>query len=137
VTPTRRLARFSVVSALGIGVQLAAIWLLTAAGMHYLPATLMGVSAAILHNFAWHRRWTWRERAAGASVLVTLAAFTLANGAVSLVGNLVVMALLVGALGLPAIGANAIAIGVCGGLNFWLGEMVVFKASAMKPCLHG
>jgi putative flippase GtrA len=127
MTTTGRLVRFSLVSALGIAVQLATIWIFTAAGVHYLPATLAGVSAAIVHNFAWHRRWTWAERAAGASVLVTLAAFTLANGTVSLVGNVVLMAVLVGVFGIPALGANAIAIGVCGCLNFWLGDTVVFR----------
>jgi putative flippase GtrA len=130
MTTARRLVRFGVVSALGVGVQLAAIWLLIdVAGLHYLPATIAGVAAAVVHNFVWHRRWTWAERTAGAGVLMAFAGFALGNGLVSLAGNVVLMAVLVGALGVPAIAANAGAIAACGCLNFWIGDRVVFVGS--------
>ena len=54
--------KFNVVGAIGIGVQLAALTLLRdGVGLHYLLATAIAVEAAILHNFLWHMRWTWRE----------------------------------------------------------------------------
>ena len=57
-----RFFRFNTVGALGIGVQLAALWLLVdVAGLHYSLATMAAVGLAVLHNFAWHWRWTcWK-----------------------------------------------------------------------------
>ena len=134
---TRRLLRFSAVSALGIGVQLAVIWMLTdIAGVHYLPATIAGVAAAIVHNFVWHRRWTWAERAAGAGVLITFAGFALGNGLVSLVGNVVLMTVLVGSFGVPALAANAAAIAACGVINFVLGDRYVFRSRSGRSVHH-
>jgi putative flippase GtrA len=55
--------RFSGVGALGIGVQIAVIaWLANVWRVDYRAATLAGVAAAIVHNFLWHRHWTWGER---------------------------------------------------------------------------
>ncbi len=31
-------------------------------GPHYLVATALAVEMAVLHNFFWHRRWTWADR---------------------------------------------------------------------------
>jgi putative flippase GtrA len=126
---THRIVRFSLVSALGIAVQLATIAALTElAGIHYAAATIVGVSTAVVHNFVWHRRWTWAERAAGAGVLMTFAGFALGNGLVSLAGNLVLMVVLVGAFGVPVIVANAAAIVACGCVNFFVGDRLVFRS---------
>ena len=38
-------------------------------GVHYLVATAIGVEAAILTNFLWHDRWTWRDRPARAAAI--------------------------------------------------------------------
>ena len=123
-------ARFNVVGTLGIAVQLATLAALTGpAGLPYLPATVIAVSAAILHNFIWHLRWTWRGRSAVLGrVKRTFARFVLANGAVSLVGNVVIMALVAGLAGLPPLPANVVAIAVSGLVNFWLADRVVFWA---------
>src|SRR5204863_306937 len=61
MTPARRFARFNLVGALGIFVQVAALALLIRLGVHYLAATAMAVSLAVVHNFWWHRRWTWSD----------------------------------------------------------------------------
>ena len=122
-----RFVRFNAVGALGTFVQLTVLWVLVEAGrVDYLVATIAAVSAAIAHNFVWHRRWTWRDRPTSAST--AFARFTLANGAVSLVGNVAVMALLTGALNMPTVLSNIIAIGVCGLINFWLGDFYVFRS---------
>jgi putative flippase GtrA len=124
----RRFARFNLVGAIGIAVQLLVLELLRRAGVNYLLATVLAVEAAILHNFAWHERYTWRDRS-GVSrwqSLARLLRFHLANGAVSLVGNALMMRWLVGELHLPVLPANMIAIAACGVLNFLLGDRVVF-----------
>jgi putative flippase GtrA len=129
-TPVRRWITFYSVGALGIGVQLGAMALLTVGwGLHYLAATALAVEAAILHNFAWHEKWTWADRAAGnpAGRWRRLVRFHLANGAISIAGNLVLMQVLVGSFDLNYIVANVIAIAVCSLANFAAGDHLVFR----------
>lgn len=122
-----RWCKFSLVGAIGIGVQLAALAVLTAAGVHYLLATALAVEMAVLHNFAWHQNFTWSDRGAGA-LAGRLARFHLANGAISLVGNLALMRLLVGHFGLPPLPANLLSIAVCSLANFLAADRLVFVA---------
>ncbi len=75
---TRRWLKFSAVGLVGVGVQLAVLALLTKSGVNYLVATAVAVEVALLHNYAWHRRWTWADRDARSGRLLR---FHLANGA--------------------------------------------------------
>jgi putative flippase GtrA len=122
----RRWLKFSAVGATGIAVQLVTLaLLLRLAGLHYLLATALAVEASVLHNFVWHRRWTWSDRTptnCGALLLK----FNLTNGALSLFGNLVFMWLFVGAAGLDARLANLITISICALDNFLLSDKFVF-----------
>ena len=121
-----RWLKFSAVGATGILVQAIALAVfLRIAGLHYLAATALAVEASVLHNFIWHRRWTWRERRQDRP-LVMLARFNLTNGALSLGGNLLLMAILVGGFGLNAILANFITIAICSIVNFTLADRFVF-----------
>jgi putative flippase GtrA len=124
----RRFARFNVVGAIGIAVQLGILELLRRGGVDYLVATLLAVEAAVLHNFIWHERYTWRDRAGAlrSEWLPRLVRFHLTNGAVSLVGNALAMRWLVGQVHLSVIPANLIAIAACCVLNFLLSDRVVF-----------
>lgn len=123
-----RWLKFNFVGALGIGVQLAALAALTALGLGYLAATALAVEAALLHNFLWHERMTWRDRATPLlrPVLGRLLRFQLANGLISLIGNLLLMRLLVGVFHLPLLPANLAAIACCGVLNFLVSDRLVF-----------
>jgi putative flippase GtrA len=121
----RRWFKFNAVGLAGVAVQSAALLLLLAAGVHYLVATWLAVESAILHNFAWHRRWTWRERSRP-NWLRALLRFHTANGAVSLAGNLIVMRLLAGGAGWPPWAANLASIGLCSFVNFWAAGRWVF-----------
>ena len=131
-----RFARFNAVGVLGFGVQLAVLGLLTRAGTHYLAATAIAVEAALLHNFAWHERWTWKERAApGSGRALRLARFHALNGVVSFAGNLLIMRGLVGGLELPPIAANLVAVLVCAAVNFVAADRIVFsrgRAEALR-----
>ncbi|MDP5347485.1 MAG: GtrA family protein, partial [Paracoccaceae bacterium] len=84
----RRPFIFTLVGIIGYVVQTVALWVLAGrAGVAILPATLISTELAVLHNFAWHVRWTWADRPAGpASTLARLIRFNIANGGVSLVG---------------------------------------------------
>jgi putative flippase GtrA len=112
-----------------MGLQVGTIALLSSGcRADYRIATAAGVVAAVLHNYAWHCRWTWADReSAGQRRYGTLARFAVTNGAVSLAGNLVVMTVLVGGAGVPPVPANLVAIVVCSLANYWLADRIVFE----------
>ena len=124
-----RWLRFNAVGALGMAVQLGSLALLSRwdAG-HYVWASAAAVELAILHNFVWHMRITWPDRRAGSAPLAQFVRFHLANGMVSLAGNIALMRLLVGGAHLPVLAANCIAIVCCSVVNFFLGHNWVFAA---------
>ena len=126
----RRFLAFNSVGAAGVVVQIAGIALLVEwAGVDYQAATVAGVAAALVHNFAWHRVWTWADRrATGTSLLPAFGRFLMANGLVSLVGNVIAIRWLVGAAGLPLLPASGLSIAACGVVNYWLADRHVFAA---------
>jgi putative flippase GtrA len=141
----RRWLNFNLVGALGIFVQVLVLAALTGwLGVHYLTATALAVESAVLHNFWWHERWTWADRRGnGASVLQRLLTFNFSNGVISLGGNLVVMRLLTGELGLHYLPANLLAIALCSLANFLSCDRFVFRRSGqgpgvqvLQPCLR-
>jgi putative flippase GtrA len=128
-----RWMKFNAVGGIGIVVQLAALALLRSLlKLDYLLATGLAVEIAVIHNFLWHERFTWADRPAARPVqsLVRLVKFNASNGAVSIVGNLVLMRLLVGELEFNYVVSNLVAIVVCSLANFLLSDRFVFDASA-------
>jgi putative flippase GtrA len=124
---------FNGVGAIGIALQLTILaWLVRAFDIHYLWATIIAVEAAVLHNFVWHQRWTWRDRPPGSAshVMVRIARFQLSNGAISLLGNLILMRILTGSLHVDPLAANVIAVMVCSIVNFTASELYVFTRAA-------
>jgi len=126
-----RWLKFNLVGAMGTAVQLAALALLSH-GLHghYLFASAIAVELAVLHNFAWHIRYTWRDRHCAASMRTQLLRFHLSNGLVSLAGNVALMRLLVERAHLPVLVANVTAIICCSALNFCIGDAWAFAAEA-------
>jgi len=125
--------KFNAVGAIGILVQLASLALFAGTlGIHYLAATALAVETAVLHNFVWHYRWTWRDRTRGAplprTLLDALWRFHVSNGVVSMLGNLVFMRVLVGRFHLHYMTANLLSIALCALANFLLSELFVFRA---------
>ena len=120
----RRWLKFSMVGATGIAVQLLALGLLLKfSTLHYLLATALAVEMSVLHNFIWHKRWTWVDRQVNHKALLK---FNFTNGALSLFGNLLLMWLLVGSAGLDARLANLLTISICALANFLLSDRFVF-----------
>ena len=125
--------KFNLVGALGMAVQLAALALFERrAGSHYLVATAAAIELTLLHNFVWHLHVTWRDRRDHAPLLHQLLRFHLANGLVSMAGNLLLMRILVREAHLPLLAANAIAILGCSVVNFWLSDRWAF-APELRP----
>jgi putative flippase GtrA len=123
--------KFNVVGGIGIGVQLASLsGFRSFLHLDYLLATVLAVETAVLHNFLWHERFTWTDRPARhfRHSLVRLARFNASNGLVSILGNLLLMRLLVGALQMNYFAANVIAIAACSLVNFLLSDCFVFQA---------
>jgi|HubBroStandDraft_4_1064222.scaffolds.fasta_scaffold188100_2 dolichol-phosphate mannosyltransferase len=124
----QRPAKFALVGALGIVVQLLTIEALTAIGLQYLWATGLAVEAAVLHNFLWHQRFTWSDRCAQTGI--QLVRFHLGNGTISIFGSLLLMRFLVGQFGMGVLVANLLPIGACSVGNFLASDRWVF----LSPC---
>lgn len=125
----RRLLKFHMVGAVGIGVQLCFLFLFkTLLHLNYLLATGLAVECAVVHNFLWHEHFTWADRRDGRSgMLQRLLRFNLTTGLISIVGNLLLMRLLVGSLHLQYMVANILSIGACSLANFWASDQMVFQ----------
>lgn len=141
-----RWCKFNFVGGIGIFVQFGALFLLKSRlHLEYLLATAIAVEIAVLHNFFWHERFTWADRIAVGRLfgeedhslggnrragwrrpLERLARFHAANGAVSIVGNVALMKVMVGEGRMNYLAANAIAIALCSVANFLLSEEWVF-----------
>jgi putative flippase GtrA len=119
---------------MGVGVQLAVLAALTAMKINYLLATAMAVEVAVIHNFLWHQRFTWADRAATGmrDSLPALFRFHVSNGLISLVGNLLLMRLLVPEFRLPVLRANLATIAACFVANFLASDRWVFLSSGVE-----
>ena len=131
----RRWLVFNTVGLAGVAVQLVAL----AAGtellrLDYRVATALAVEAAILHNFAWHERWTWRDRGGGRrGRWMRLLQFNAVAGAVSITANVVLTASYVTLLGIHYLLANLAAIASCSLVSFLANDRLVFRAPHDRP----
>lgn len=122
--------KFNLVGVAGMATQLTVLRILTKIDVEYLVATAIAVEAAIVQNFLWHERFTWKERSVEPTLsqrFLRFFRFNIANGAVSLTGNVALMYLLTGRLGIPVLLANLLSIGACSLINFLLGDRFVFR----------
>jgi putative flippase GtrA len=127
-----RWLKFNLVGGIGIAVQFVALLLLKGVfHFHYLAATAIAVEAAVVHNFVWHEQFTWYDRvqASWRRSLPRFARFNLTTGAVSILGNLALMKVMVGYGGMNYLLANALAIALCSLANFLVSEEWVFEES--------
>lgn len=126
-----RWTRFAGVGLMGFSVQLVTLHLLMmVTGIPYPLAVLIAVEAAILHNFAWHEGWTWRDRRhlLRTTRTVRWLRFNAASGAVSLAGNALLTIVLVEAFGVPVLPANVAAIAALTAINYLLADRFAFAA---------
>ncbi len=127
-----RWLKFNFVGGIGIVVQLAALALLRSVlHLNYLLATALAVETAVIHNFLWHERFTWKDRPSAHRLqsLARFAKFNATNGAISILGNLLIMRALVGQFKMNYMIANLIAVTICSLINFLLSDWVVFEHS--------
>jgi putative flippase GtrA len=125
-----RWLKFNLVGGIGIAVQFAALFVLKGIfHFNYLAATAVAVEAAVVHNFVWHEQFTWSDRVQPSwrRSLPRFARFNLTTGAVSILGNLALMKVMVGYGGMNYMLANALAIILCSLANFLVSEQWVFE----------
>jgi len=128
-----RWLRFNSVGAIGALVQLASLALFAhLAPAHPLLDTTAALELTLLHNFVWHRLFTWRSTSPE-GWLTPFLRFHLSNGIVSLGGNLLVMQLLVNYAHLAPLPSNAVAIAICSSGNFWLSNAWAFAPLHEAP----
>ena len=133
-----RWLKFSTVGWMGVGVQLTMLTLLAGKlELHYLVATAFAVESAIIHNFFWHERWTWRDRKliGAAGRLERLLRFNFGSGLISTTGNVAFMSIFVGQLGLHYLVGNLASVASCAILNFLVSDRLVFLALESDPPL--
>jgi putative flippase GtrA len=121
----QRFTRFAGVGLAGFVVQLAALWGLSRLGLGPLMATTLAVEAAVLHNFAWHQRWTWADRTGG-SLGRRLLRFHAATGLTSIAGNVVFTAIYTTVGHMPLLAANVLAVATMSVLTFAIADRWVF-----------
>ncbi len=138
-TYLRRPAKYSAVGVLGTGVKLGALVLCHGVcGLGCLASTALAVECSMIHNFAWHMSWTWRDRSpstSGREIAARLLRFQLGNGGVALLINLVSMPVLTGGAGFnyPLAGTIVSLLGAI--INYALSNRWVFtRPDAAEPC---
>jgi putative flippase GtrA len=101
-------------------------------GMEPALATALAVEMAVLHNFTWHERYTWKDRCSvhWTDVAGRLIRFNLTTGMISLLGTTAIVKYLVTAHHCHVLVANLIAIPCCSMLNFLASDLIVFKKPA-------
>ena len=127
----RHWLKFNVIGLAGFALQSAILFLLTNAhnSLNYLAATAVAVELTVLNNFAWHQKWTWRDRPSSgrSETFSRLAKFNVTTGMFAIAGNLILMSILVGRFGLPVVPANALTVVICSLLSFFVADRLVFE----------
>ena len=128
-----RVRAFMSVGAIGFVLQVGVLGLLTiGAGWPYQIATAVAVELAVIHNFLWHERWTWRDRLGShRGPLARFLRYQITTGATSVAGNFLCTSVLVEHAGVPVLIANVAAVGMMAVANFMVSDRWVFTRGTM------
>jgi len=126
-----RFVRFSIAGATGFAAQIAIVGVLAnLLGIYYLAATAIAVEAAIVINFLWHERWTWRDRTGSSGALPRFLKFNALTAATSIIGSVAITGILVEYFTFSPMLANVISVIVLSVINFVGADSLVFRATA-------
>jgi putative flippase GtrA len=135
-----RIGRFSLVGLLGAALQLFLLHLLTAyVHLCDVAATPIAVEIAVLHNFAWHERFTWCDRSARSlpQRAVRFWRFHAGNGLISLCGKTVLIYCLVERLQIPVMASAIVAIALFSLVNSLLADYWVYAPESSRSGQSG
>jgi putative flippase GtrA len=127
-----RLGKFNLVGLLGAALQLLLLYGLTKCLLiSPIAATPIAVEVVVLHNFAWHEGFTWRDRELKSrrQRIARLWRFHLGNGLTSMFGNTVLVYCLVERLKAPVLPSAIAAIIFCSLINFFVADQWVYKTT--------
>jgi putative flippase GtrA len=121
--------KFMAVAWLGMVVNTACLFLFKGVlRIPIIPAGLMAIEIAILHNFVWLRHWAWRGRTNGNhSFFSQLLLYNLCTGAVDVVANLSILWCLSTFFHVHYLLANLLGMIAGPFIKFWVNEKIVFK----------
>jgi putative flippase GtrA len=126
-----QLVRFSIVGGTGYVINLAVYsTLVEVAELHYIVAAVLAFCVAVTNNFLLNRHWTFR--AANGSAAFQAPRF-LTVSVIALGFNLLVLELLVGAVGIHKIPAQAAAVLAATPLNFVGNKLWSFRTLTHRP----
>ena len=128
----RKWVRYNAIGLMGLGLQLILLFLLTRfVHLNYFVATLFAVQCALIHNFLWHQRYTWKENVVCSKKesVMRFVRFNSSSGTLAIISNLGFTALLVQIVHLPLVVCNLMAIGICNVANFLFANNFVFQPS--------
>jgi putative flippase GtrA len=128
-----RFGRFSLVGALGAGLQVLVFdLLLKFFQMPEVAAAPIAVEIVVLHNFWWHERFTWRDRGLNGlrQRIIRLWRFHVSSGLISLAGNTGLTYYFVEQLKSPALASAVAAIAICAPVNFLIADRWVYGRTA-------
>ena len=131
-----RWLKFNAIGGMGIIVQLATLGVLThGLDLNYLLGTALAVEAAVFHNFLWHEQYTWADRAtvSARESIARFLRFNLTTGVFSILGNVALMWLFAGLVGLSYLLANLITVATCSVINFLVSDRFVFRGTDARP----
>ncbi|MCX6600919.1 MAG: GtrA family protein [bacterium] len=122
--------KFMAVAWLGMVVNTACLFLFKGIlRIPIIPAGLMAIEIAIVHNFIWLRHWAWRDRTNGnhSSFFRQLLLYNLFTGAVDILANLSILWSLSTLFSVHYLLANALGMIAGPFIKFWVNEKIVFK----------
>ena len=123
-----RFGRFNLVGLMGAALQLLLLDLLVeCCGLSAVVAAPIAVETAVLHNFFWHERFTWRNQGAPHQRAVRLWRFHAGNGLISIGGNTLLTYCLSHQLQAPPLASAVIAISLCSPINFLVADFWIYK----------
>ena len=124
--------RYMVVSWVGMLVNTACLYLFKGVlGIPIIPASMMAIEIAIIHNFVWYRNWAWGDRREQQRERLPffrqLLLYNVATGLVDLIVNVSILWLLYRVFGVYYLIANIIGMILGPFIKFWLNEKIIFK----------
>ena len=126
--------KFVAVGTAGFALQLVAVAVLTmAAGWPSAAATCAAVELAVVHNFFWHERWTWRIRTIHrAGRLRRFVRYQFSTGALSVGGNLAIAVAAARIGQLDPVSSNVVAVVILALLNFQIADRWIFSGYTLR-----